>query len=138
MPIGGGKGEVMFDNRADGKGIQEFWTLTCAHCNRVQYVNPATGNVLHLRYVKQMPENIVVEITYWEASPPEVCRKCMAYLCDNKACHADCLPVKAGIEAILGKEEEGVEPFNTDEEHRVILKSVYEKMHVYPGISLPF
>lgn len=135
MAIGGGKGEVSFDNRADGAGVQEYWTLTCAHCNVVRYVNPATGNMVRLRVITKMPENEVVEIQWREIDPPQICFKCYAYLCDNPVCHLDCLPVKAGIDLILSKGEE-VTPFATDERSRFDLREAYAAGRVYKGVSL--
>lgn len=136
MSIGGGKGEVMFDNRADGQGVMEYWTLTCAHCNSVRYVNPATGNIVRLTVITKMPEKEIVEVTYRETDPPIVCRKCMAYLCDNPVCATDCLPVKAGVDLILAKGQQDVQPFAIDDLNRFMLKEAYGNARIYPALGV--
>lgn len=135
MSIGTNKGEASFDNRCDGKGVQEFWTFTCPHCNVVRYVNPASGNIVRIQLITKMPENVVVDMAWRELDPPIACRKCMNYLCDNPICHLDCLPVDKGIDLAVSKGKD-VSPFNTDKRSRFFLKEEYDKTKIYQGVSL--
>jgi uncharacterized paraquat-inducible protein A len=63
------EGWLMIDNRASGEGMVESATITCSHCQTVVVLNP-----LRTR-----------ERGY--------CRKCDHYICDNPACHFECVPI---------------------------------------------
>lgn len=131
--VSGGKGEVMFDNRNSSQGVQEFETITCAHCNVVRYI--LNNQILRIRLITQMPENVVVDFEWREIGERSRCFKCNAWLCENPICHKDCLPVKAGVILSI---EKGIDlpVFNTDERSRYVLHESYETTRVYTGLSL--
>lgn len=129
----GGKGEAIVDNRADGRGVQQYKTLTCAHCNRVVMINPSTGRILHMRTITHVETGLVVDVSWREADLPDVCLKCMAYICDNKVCHAECNPIKQGIDLVM-KYPGLAQPFATDERNRYFLNELKKKERIFPGI----
>ena len=67
--VRGGRGYLLVDNRASGGQLQEFQTLTCAHCNCVVVLNG----------LRQRERGY--------------CRKCNAYVCDFSGCNAECNPI---------------------------------------------
>lgn len=130
------KGEVLQDNRLSGMGLNEFWTFTCAHCNTVRYVNPFSGNIVRIQMITQVPDNIVVDFKWRELDPPIVCRKCMAYMCDNPVCHTECLPVSKGIDLAIDKGQKHLDVFSTDDKSRYLLTEAYNMNKQFQGISL--
>lgn len=60
----------MVDNRASGGTLEESATVTCSHCQRVVVLNPLRTRERHY------------------------CRKCDHYICDNPACHFECVPIQ--------------------------------------------
>jgi hypothetical protein len=142
MSLQGSKGEVMFDNRANSAGVQEFWSFTCAHCGTVRYVNPFSGNIVRMRVITKVtpqaygePIREPVEVQWREIEPPTVCRKCMKYICDHPACHAECLPVDRGIDLAVAQGKT-VSPFAVDDRHRYELHELYESDKKFLGVSL--
>ena len=70
----GGKGYLMIDNRPSGGKLVEMATQTCAHCNCIVVLNPE-------RKRKRIS-----------------CKKCNAYVCDNKVCESICSPIEKCVE----------------------------------------
>ena len=67
--VRGGRGYLLQDNRASGGTLEEYATLTCAHCGVIVVLNTA------------------------RTRPRGYCAKCHAYICDDKACSTYCAPV---------------------------------------------
>lgn len=60
---------------SDGK-MMEAGTATCCHCNAIVILNPMR--------VRERGH----------------CRKCDAYICDNPACHVDCVPFNLKLDKL--------------------------------------
>lgn len=75
--VRGGKGTLIIDERASGGKLQEYATMTCAHCMTVVALNPERKRARGY------------------------CRKCNAYVCDNKVCSEFCAPIKQCLDLAI-------------------------------------
>ena len=67
--VRGGRGYLMIDNRASGGKLEEYPTLTCAHCN------------------------VIVVLRAERTRERGYCARCHAYICDDQVCATYCAPV---------------------------------------------
>lgn len=72
--VKGGRGYLMVDNRASGGKLVEMPTLTCAHCQKIVVLNPERKRTRGY------------------------CRKCDAFICDDRACSCYCAPIERCVE----------------------------------------
>jgi hypothetical protein len=86
---------VIFDPlpRAGQASVQEFDTLTCAHCNKVVHVKPGTGATVYL-YSYIDPAGQVA----WKEKPGAFCRMCMKGVCLRCEAKGVCTPLERQIE----------------------------------------
>ena len=73
----GGHGTLQIDNRASGGVLEEYNTMTCAHCNSIVVLNPK------------------------RIRPREWCARCNAYVCDDKKCCESCTSMDRCLELVL-------------------------------------
>jgi hypothetical protein len=72
--VKGGKGYLMFDNRASGGKLIEMATQTCAHCGTIVVLNPERKRARG------------------------ICKRCNAYICGDAACTVICSPIEKCVE----------------------------------------
>jgi hypothetical protein len=83
MPIvgrggyGGGKGWLLIDNRPSGGKLEEFATMTCAHCGILKILNGL------------------------RTRPREHCDRCAKYICDSCKALGECNYYEESIELAL-------------------------------------
>lgn len=108
--VKGGKGTFYRDNRVSGLGVEQYNTLTCAHCQRVRFLD-GHGRIIHGTMFKDSSDGRPLAFkpnNKWDT--PGFCSHCHARLCENPICNKLCTPVAKMIERNLTYEGIATEP----------------------------
>ena len=95
--IRGGRGYLGMDDRNSGGELQQFSTMTCAHCNCVKGLNQE-GKIVHAKIYRDAQSGEVAAVHMLPAGDPGYCGKCHAYLCDDSVCNKYCTPLMRALE----------------------------------------
>ncbi len=93
----GGRGYLVVDNRANGGGMFEANTFTCAHCGSVVIIHPAQ------KFAHCPAPACKNGCLGARKSARPTCKKCNAIVCDDRICIEECNSVERSIDKMMAK-----------------------------------